>query len=166
MAELRGVGKVRLREVMNDKKILPRPPPPSSPQVSKVMRSNKAKNTMPERILRASLRRMGLRGYRVAPAIVPGRPDVTYKSRKLAVFVNGCFWHRCPRHKWEIPKSNSEYWSLKFRLNKERDLRKTRTLKEAGWRVLVLWECEIEADSDRCARRVARLLSPRPARGS
>ena len=161
MAEFREVGKVRLREVTSDRKV-PRPPPPSSPQVSKVMRSNKAKNTLPERTLRRCLRRMGLRDYRIAPALVPGRPDVTFKSRKLAVFVNGCFWHQCPHHHWKTPVSNPDYWSLKLRLNKERDARKIRDLEAQGWKVLTIWECEIRADAEGCANRVTRLWSLRP----
>ena len=135
---------------------VPRSPPPSSAHVSRVMRANKAKNTIPEKRLRQALRSLGLHGYRIAPKGVPGRPDVAFLKQRLAVFVNGCFWHRCPRHRWKIPKSNSAYWKTKFRLNCERDRRKNRTLLEAGWEVLVIWECELRADAGRCGSRVAR----------
>ena len=72
----------------------------------------------------------------------------------MAVFVHGCFWHRCSRHAWKLPKANREYWRLKFALNRERDRRKARELRADGWRVLTIWECEIRRNPQRCAQRI------------
>jgi DNA mismatch endonuclease (patch repair protein) len=140
---------------------VPRSPPPSSVRVTNVMKANKGRDTLPERILRTALSSRGVRGYRLSPRGIPGRPDIVFRKDRLAVFVNGCFWHRCPRHSKSLPKSNYRYWSLKFRLNKERDARKNRELRSNGWKVLVFWECEVRDHGDRCALKVEHMLSSR-----
>jgi len=137
---------------------VPRSPRASSAHVSEVMRANRAKNTAPERELRHALRSIGVLGYRIAPGGIPGRPDVAFLSERLAVFVNGCFWHRCPKHHWKVPMSNSNYWRTKFQLNRERDARKSQELRDAGWKVIIIWECEIKKDAMQCATRVATAL--------
>ena len=73
------------------------------------------------------------------------RPDIAFPGRKLAIFVHGCFWHRCPTCNLSLPKSNTDYWSQKFQKNVERDKRKEEALLEFGWSVYTIWECEIEA---------------------
>jgi DNA mismatch endonuclease (patch repair protein) len=135
---------------------VPRAPPPSSGSVTAVMRANRARDTGPELALRRSLWALGARGYRLAPKNVPGRPDVTYAGDRLAIFVHGCFWHRhgCAKAGKDLPKSNRVYWKTKFQLNVERDDRKVRTLESRGWRVLTVWECEIERDPEATALRV------------
>ena len=80
-------------------------PPPSSPAVRNVMRANRAKNTGPELRLRRALREAGLGGYRLNWKKAPGRPDIAYPGRKLAIFVHGCYWHHCPRCYPNLPKS-------------------------------------------------------------
>ncbi len=130
------------------------PPPASSPAVSKVMKSNLAKETGPEVELRAALRRIGIPGYRKNWQGVPGRPDIAYPGKRIAVFVHGCFWHRCPHCNLPFPKSNRDFWRRKFIRNKERDRRKTRALEENGWFVHVVWECQVKDDADGCAREV------------
>jgi DNA mismatch endonuclease (patch repair protein) len=122
------------------------PPPASSDAVSKSMRGNRKKDTGPELELRRLLRERGLGGYRVAWAKAPGSPDIAYPGRHLAVFVNGCFWHRCPHCEPPLPKTNSEFWHHKFVRNQERDLRKVRQLEDAGWTVLTVWECQLKSD--------------------
>jgi DNA mismatch endonuclease (patch repair protein) len=107
------------------------------------MRGNVAKDTTPELRLRAALRGAGFPGYRLHWRNAPGRPDIAYPGRKVAVFVNGCFWHRCPTCQPSTPKSNAEFWERKFALNAERDERKTRELEAAGWTVITAWECQI-----------------------
>lgn len=105
------------------------------------MRANKAKDTSPELALRRLLRQEGLSGYKTAWKHVPGRPDVAYPSAKIAVFLNGCFWHRCPYCRPKLPKKNRAFWKKKFLLNKTRDLRKSRQLRALGWKTYTVWEC-------------------------
>lgn len=121
-------------------------PPPSSESVSKSMKGNVAKDTTPELKLRRLLREAGWPGYRLHWKKAPGRPDIAYPGRKVAIFVNGCFWHRCPHCEPSIPKSNTEFWTEKFRRNKERDERKVGELEQAGWTVRTVWECQVRDD--------------------
>jgi DNA mismatch endonuclease (patch repair protein) len=122
------------------------------------MRSNKGKNTSPEKRLRSALVAAGIKGYRIHRRGVPGRPDISFPKRRLAVFVNGCYWHRCPVCDLPIPKTHSEFWKKKFELNTRRDRRKTEELEAGGWRVLVIWECEIRKDLGNSVKRVKRAL--------
>ncbi|MDG6912899.1 MAG: very short patch repair endonuclease [Nitrososphaerota archaeon] len=140
-------------------KKVPRPPLASSPRVSVSMRGNRGKGTGPEERLVAALKSTGVRGLRRNAHGLPGRPDLVFTKSRLVVFVHGCFWHRCPHHRWALPKSNTEYWRLKFRLNQERDKRKERELKEAGWRVLTVWECEIHEKLRACVEEVRGAVS-------
>ena len=107
------------------------------------MRANRARNTGPERHLREALRQAGLGGYRLNWRKAPGRPDIAYPGRKLAIFVHGCYWHHCPRCYPNLPKSNPEFWARKFELNRERDARKRRGLESVGWTVIEAWECDV-----------------------
>lgn len=111
--------------------------------VRKGMQGNKSKNTLPERLVRKVLWEAGFRGYRLHRKDVPGNPDVVFYSRKIAIFINGCFWHRCPHCNPPMPKTNVEFWENKFKNNVERDNRNLKILNESGWRVVVLWECEL-----------------------
>lgn len=121
-------------------------PKATSQHVSKVMKSNKAKDTKPELVLRKALWSAGVRGYRLNWKKIPGRPDITFPGKKIAVFVNGCFWHRCPICDLPLPKSNIEFWKNKFTRNVERDKLKTQRLEDMGWTVLTIWECQIKKD--------------------
>ena len=107
------------------------------------MQGNKGKDTKPELLVRERLREAGLTGYRLQWK-VPGRPDVAWPGRKVAVFINGCFWHRCPRCNPSTPKKNTEYWDAKFARNVERDRRNLEELRADGWTVHVIWECELK----------------------
>ena len=111
-----------------------------------VMQANKSKNTKPELLVRQRLREAGLPGYRLHWKKAPGRPDVCYPGRKVAVFVNGCYWHRCPHCALPMPKTNVEFWEGKFARNRARDERDHRLLLEAGWTVLVVWECRLKGE--------------------
>ena len=111
--------------------------------VHKSMQSNKRKDTRPELLMRARLREAGLTGYRLQWK-VPGRPDIAWPGKKVALFVNGCFWHRCPHCNLPVPKSNVEYWVMKFDRNVERDAQNLADLEAAGWRVHVVWECQLK----------------------
>ncbi len=109
-----------------------------------VMQANKSKNTKPELKVRSALREAGLGGYRIHWKKAPGSPDICYPGRKLAIFVNGCFWHSCPYCTNHSPKSNVEFWQAKFARNRQRDERDRTQLVAAGWTVLVVWECRLK----------------------
>ena len=125
-------------------------PPASSRAVHNVMVANKSTNTKPELIVRRLLRDAGFPGYRLHWRIDEDggryicRPDISFPGRKLAIFVHGCFWHRCPKCDLDLPKSNVDYWSQKFENNVERDRKKEASLQEMGWRVHTIWECELD----------------------
>lgn len=110
------------------------------------MKGNRAKDTKPELLVRRLLREAGYPGYRLHWRRVAGRPDIAYPGRRIAIFVHGCFWHRCPHCQPALPKSNTDFWRLKFEANQARDLAKTTSLQEAGWTVFTLWECRIDAE--------------------
>jgi DNA mismatch endonuclease, patch repair protein len=120
-----------------------RSPVSSSDSVSRIMSANRHKDTKPEILLRKALWSVGLHGYRLHPKGVPGRPDIVFVKHQLAVFVHGCFWHRCPNCKLPLPKTNSVFWKKKFYANQLRDNRKTTQLESLGWKVVTVWECEV-----------------------
>lgn len=109
------------------------------------MCGNKSKNTKPELLVRQRLRKEGITGYRLQWKI-PGRPDIAFPGKRVCIFVNGCFWHRCPHCNPSMPKSNQEYWIPKFQRNVERDARNIAALRADGWRVHVIWECQLKKD--------------------
>ena len=112
------------------------------------MRGNKAKDTKPELKLRKALWKANLRGYRLHVKKIPGTPDIVYGGKRLAIFVNGCYWHRCSKCNLPIPKSNQQFWTSKFKKNITRDKRKIDTLNQLGWKTLVIWECQIKDTLD------------------
>lgn len=114
------------------------------------------RDTPPERALRSALHRRGLR-YRVDKAPIAGlrrRADIVFGPARVAVFVDGCFWHGCPDHvTW--PKANADWWKRKIARNRERDADTNRRLAEAGWSVVRVWEHE---DTEEAAERVVQTL--------
>ena len=120
------------------------------------MKSIKSRNTKPEVFLRKFLYSKGLR-YRINYKKLPGKPDIVLVSRKLAIFVHGCFWHQ---HKnceiTNIPKSNSEFWYNKFKINTKRDVKNRKEIETLGWKSLVIWECEI-LDKNRKRRNLNKI---------
>ncbi|MGJ4880282.1 very short patch repair endonuclease [Bradyrhizobium sp. HKCCYLRH1065] len=101
----------------------------------------RAKHTKPEKLLRSALWAAGLR-YRLHFKTPFGRPDIVFPGRKVAVFVDGCFWHGCPDH-YVRPRSRDEFWAAKLRENVERDRRQTAALELSGWRVVRIWEHQV-----------------------
>jgi len=136
-----------------------RAPVPKKASTSRVMSANVGKNTKPEILFRKALWSAGIRGYRLHWKKVPGRPDIAFPGKKLAVFINGCFWHRCPKCKLPLPKSNKKFWKEKFDRNVERDKKKRRLLKSKGWRTITIWECELQKNPNKCVDRVAGKLA-------
>lgn len=132
-----------------------RSPIPGNVNISRVMSANKAKNTKPEILIRKAIWQSGLRGYRIHPKIIPGKPDICFNKRKIAIFVNGCFWHRCPKCKLPLPKTHTEFWVNKFKKNVKRDKQKEITLRQLGWCVIKIWECEI---TDNLLKNVKSLI--------
>lgn len=135
-----------------------RAPIPEKESTSRVMSANKAKNTKPEIYLRKALWKENLRGYRLHPKNITGKPDITFPTIKVALFVNGCFWHRCPHCNLSLPKVNQSFWRNKFQSNIERDKNKIEELKKAGWKVIVIWECEIKADIIKIVKKLKKKL--------
>ena len=135
-----------------------RAPIPESETTSRIMSAIRGIETKPELALRKALRDVGIRGYRLHWKKVPGRPDIAYPRRKVAVFVHGCFWHRCPYCNLPLPKSHTDWWEMKLERNRKRDLEKVRALEDEGWKVLVFWEHEVERDALACAKKVKAVL--------
>ena len=133
-----------------------RAPVPKDPRTSEQMSRIRGRDTGPELALRKALWSEGLRGYRLHPRSVPGRPDVAWLGRRVAVFVHGCFWHGCPHCKPRRPKTNSSFWNEKLTRNRERDRRKAAQLRRNGWRVVTIWECRLRKDITTQVRQVAR----------
>jgi DNA mismatch endonuclease (patch repair protein) len=142
-------------------------PEPGSEQArldrSAVMRAVKSTDTAPERAVRAMLRAFAP-GYRLHRADLPGKPDIVYGRRGLAIFVHGCFWHGhdCARGA-RAPKTNAGYWSAKIARNRTRDERNLSELAARGWRTLVIYECAL-ADRPALERRLRAAVTPAPPR--
>ena len=117
----------------------------------------RSRDTKPERELRRIVWDLGYR-YRKNRSGVVGKPDVAFVGRRRAIFVHGCFWHRhdCASGR-RVPKSRTDFWTTKFDKNVERDATVMKQLKTAGWRALVIWECEL-VDRPRVERRIRKLL--------
>jgi len=126
---------------------------------SAVMRAIKSRDTGPERAVRALLRAIAP-GYRLHRADLPGKPDVVYVGRRLAIFVHGCFWHGhdCPRGA-RAPKANAAYWRAKIARNRARDIKTLAAYPLMGWRAVVVYECELK-DKAALSARLAAALRP------
>ncbi|WP_328514726.1 very short patch repair endonuclease [Mycolicibacterium palauense] len=115
-------------------------PQPLNEAVRRQMRAMPTHGTRIEMALRRELHRRGLR-YRVQVRTLPGKPDIAFTRARIAVFVDGCFWHRCPVH-GSAPKNNSEFWAQKLDANVDRDRRKDDELRALGWVPYHVWEHE------------------------
>jgi DNA mismatch endonuclease (patch repair protein) len=124
-----------------------------------VMQANKGRDTKPERLLRSALHRKGLR-YRVSTRPIPElrrTADIVFPKARVAVFVDGCFWHGCPEH-YRPASKRAEFWKDKIAGNQARDAETTATLEEHGWKVVRLWEHE---DASQAAERVSQVVRER-----
>lgn len=142
---------------------LPPSPPASSASVRASMVGNRSRSTKPELVMRGALEALDVGHFVIHPDL-PGTPDIAFNAERVAVFVHGCYWHRCPYCSPHFPNRNQEYWTAKFARNRARDKRNAAELKRMGWRVVVVWECKVRKNANRQARRVkAWLLKQAPS---
>jgi len=126
---------------------------------SKLMSKVRSRDTKPEWILRCGLHRLGFR-YRLKNSHLPGSPDLVFPQFHAVVFVHGCYWHRHPGCKdASMPKSNVDFWKKKFIQNMDRDRRNKQKLENLGWRIMVVWECELTKTGVETIHRVAFWLN-------
>ena len=128
----------------------------SSAATRRVMQANRSRDTRPELLVRRAVHAMGLR-YRVASrpiAHIRVSADMVFRGPRVAVFIDGCFWHGCPAHSTS-PRTNAGYWAAKIAANRERDARADRLLRNAGWTVIRVWEHE---DPPQAAAKVGDAL--------
>ena len=123
---------------------------------SAIMSNIRHKNTSLEVNFRKLLREKGLRGYRIHCKL-PGKPDVVFTKKKLAIFIDGCFWHKCPKC-YAPPKSNKRYWLPKIEKNAERDKKNARKLRRNGFKVIRIWEHEALRNPERPIRKIIKYL--------
>jgi DNA mismatch endonuclease (patch repair protein) len=124
---------------------------------SRVMARIRAQDTQPELALRRALFATGVRGWRCHARELPGKPDLAFTRWRVAVFVDGCFWHGHPD--FFTPGKSGAYWDVKIERTKERDRKASEALLEVGWQVLRLWDFEVEEDLGRCVSQIEALLS-------
>jgi DNA mismatch endonuclease (patch repair protein) len=131
---------------------------------SEIMSRVRAKDTKPEMVVRRMVHAAGYR-YRLHVRDLPGKPDLVFPARRKIIFINGCFWHRhqdCALAR--LPKSRTAFWTEKLERNKSRDERNVKALRDLGWDVLTVWECEIHEPAA-VMTRVAAFLDDRPVAG-
>lgn len=139
----------------------------SSPAVRNVMRANRGRDTKPELALRSAVHALGMR-YRVGLRPIPQvrrTADIVFTKAKVAVFLDGCFWHGCPEHH-RPAKKNSEFWTAKITGNMTRDADTDARLREAGWHVMRIWEHEMPADAAKRIREAVNSLADKSSRTS
>ncbi len=132
---------------------VPKPPSATNNNVLKSMKGNRSKDTKPELLLRSAIHKRGFR-YRLHYDI-QGKPDIVFPSKRVAVFVDGCFWHRCPKC-YKEPKTNTNYWRKKISRNQQRAKSVNRQLKRDDWTVMRVWEHEIIDNLDRSVEKITK----------
>lgn len=136
-----------------------RNPAPSSEAALARMKAAKPKDTAPEKALRSELHKKGLR-YRIDVKSIKElnrRADIVFRSAKVAVFVDGCFWHGCPIHGTQA-KANAKFWKYKIEQNQARDLDTNKQLKKVGWRVIRVWEHE---NPEKASEKICNIVTKR-----
>lgn len=125
---------------------------------SRVMRQVRSRGNKSTELKLAKLfRENKITGWRRHLDLV-GKPDFAFPKSKAAIFIDGCFWHKCPKC-YREPKSSKDYWQAKVEKNRKRDLRVTRELKAKGWRVLRIWECQLKKSPEKSLKRITKFLS-------
>jgi len=125
---------------------------------SEIMSRIRSRNTKPEMCLRRLVHSMGFR-FRLHRPDLPGRPDLVFPRHRKVIFVHGCFWHRHGCRRTSTPATNREFWEKKFSRNTQRDQENLNSLDAAGWRTLVVWECELK-DIDSLIEKIKKYLTP------
>ncbi|MFO1133742.1 MAG: very short patch repair endonuclease [Rhodoblastus sp.] len=129
-------------------------------QRRRIMQSVGTKDTGPEILVRRLLHSLGYR-YRLNDRLLPGKPDIVFRSRRKAIFVHGCFWHGHGCSKGKLPKSRIEYWGPKIDANRTRDRAVVERLQDLGWGCLTVWQCEV-ADTEALKARLVSFLGETP----
>ena len=112
----------------------------------------RGKNTSPEIKLRKMLSAAGIRGYRIHYDL-PGKPDIVFTKKRIAIFIDGCFWHKCPVD-FQEPETRKEFWMKKIQSNVERDKRTNKKLSDKGWAVIRIWEHEMRKDPEKVLKKI------------
>jgi DNA mismatch endonuclease (patch repair protein) len=136
-----------------------RSPVPDKEVTSRIMSRIKSKNTQPEILFRKALWLRGIRGYRLHWKKISGHPDLVFVANKVAIFINGCYWHRCAICSPPFPKTHIDFWTNKFSQNLQRDRLIISALREMGWQTLTFWECEIRDHLDNCIDRLRTFIN-------
>lgn len=118
----------------------------------------RSSNTKPELFVRRLIYGMGYR-YRLHARDLPGKPDIVFRSRKKVVFVHGCFWHQHGCGHYRQPKSQTYFWQSKLEQNKSRDLTVSNALRKQGWKLLIIWECQLKS-IEKLKTKIRRFLEP------
>jgi DNA mismatch endonuclease (patch repair protein) len=129
-------------------------------QRSYAMSRIRRRDTLPELMLRRAAWSAGLRGYRIDRRTLPGRPDLSWGVKRVAVFVDGAFWHGHPSA--FSPGKSGQYWDEKIKRNMERDRESDRALEAVGWTVIRFWDFEVKKDLEGCVQRIRSALSGGP----
>lgn len=116
----------------------------------------RAKNTRPEVKLRKLLFAQGIRGYRIHYNL-PGKPDIVFTKKKITIFIDGCFWHKCPVC-FQEPETRKEFWMKKIQSNLDRDKKVNDQLRNDGWTVIRIWEHDVRKEPDAAVKRIIALL--------
>ena len=124
---------------------------------SLTMAAVKSKDTSCEIILRKALWAAGVRGWQLHRKEITGNPDLVFKGKKIAIFIDGCFWHGCETC-CRMPKTRKEYWENKIKKNIIRDKEVNQQLKREGWKILRFWEHEIKREIDQCISRIINAI--------
>jgi len=128
------------------------------PRVSRNLSAVRGRNNRTTEVcLRLALVRAGIKGWKLQPTGLPGNPDFVFWDQRVAIFVDGCFWHGCPNC-GHIPKTNSAFWQAKIRRNIERDQKNSQNLAKMDFKVIRIWEHELKTSVSDCVARVTTLL--------
>ena len=131
-----------------------------APEVrTRTMKSIRSRNSQMEQGIASALWRRGLRFRRNVRTLF-GTPDLANQRRRLVVFLDSCFWHGCPEH-YQVPRTNAEYWAVKVRRNRERDVVVTEWYQERAWRIVRIWEHEVRQDPAAVVERLASIFGER-----
>lgn len=116
----------------------------------------RSKDTKPEIKLRRQLTKESIKGYKIHYKLT-GKPDIVFPRRKIAIFIDGCFWHKCPKC-FIKPRSNKPFWKKKINQNLKRDKKVNKTLKKQGWKVIRIWEHELKTDVGKCTNKIKKAI--------